>query len=152
MADQNRIAAISVGLNSFVFDIGSTNAVNGAVDAVRGEGIAIPILKDKSRIAVYNRLIKAYDFLLCPFCAQRLFDFFQHGDDTGAGLCLWRFNMETGFGFTLIFPIYHVVVDADNPVLKVAVLPAQANDFTNAATSSQKNSKERTSGYKFYCF
>lgn len=36
VADQNGIAAISVGLNSFVFDIGSTNAVNGAVDAVRG--------------------------------------------------------------------------------------------------------------------
>lgn len=38
MADQNRITAISVGLNSFVFDIGSTNAVNGAVDAVRDSG------------------------------------------------------------------------------------------------------------------
>ena len=36
VADQNGIAAISVGLNGFVFDIGSTNAVNGAVDAVRG--------------------------------------------------------------------------------------------------------------------
>lgn len=69
MADQNGIAAISVGLNSFVFDIGSTNAVNGAVDTVRGERIAIPILKDKSRIAVYNGLVKAYDSLLCPFCA-----------------------------------------------------------------------------------
>ena len=34
VADQNGIAAISICLNGFVFDIGSTNAVNGAVDAV----------------------------------------------------------------------------------------------------------------------
>lgn len=60
VADQNGIAAISICLNGFVFDIGSTNAVNGAVDTVRGERIAIPILKDKSRIAVYNGLVKAY--------------------------------------------------------------------------------------------
>ena len=50
--------------------------------------------------------------------------------------------METCLFVCLILSVDHIVVDTDDPFVKVAVFPAQANGFTDTASSTKQDSEQ----------
>ena len=49
--------------------------------------------------------------------------------------CFWCYDMETCLFVFLILSVDHIVVDTDDPFVKVAVFPAQTNGFTDTVLS-----------------
>ena len=43
----------------------------------------------------------------------------------------------------VLLPVYQVMVDTDCAALEIAILPAQADDLTDAATCTQKHREQR---------
>lgn len=50
--------------------------------------------------------------------------------------------METCLFVFLILSVDHIVVDTDDPFVKVAVFPAQTNGFTDTASSTKQDSEQ----------
>lgn len=50
--------------------------------------------------------------------------------------------MEACLFVFLILSVDHIVVDTDDPFVKVAVFPAQANGFTDTASSTKQDSEQ----------
>ena len=76
-------------------------------------------------------MINPVFYLPLPYLKQCGPNIRKHRNDARTGLCLWRSNMHFHLSAVLL-AIYQIVVDVDDILLKIAIIPPKPKNLPNS--------------------
>lgn len=119
------------------FEVGITDdPVDRSVDSMRIQDLAVPIGEDEAAAAV-NRGSTG----IAGERLQDRFDLREHRDDSLAAFCLGRGDLIRHLP-VIHLPVDEIVVDADQTVIEITVLPAQAQDLADSTAGAEKHGEQ----------
>jgi len=140
---QNGRTLLFFSKGTFSFIIVVKNTCYCSIKLVCAKYIIVSIQENKIGISIYYRLNKILFILLFFQMKQSFSHRFKHWYDSHTGFGFRSCNMEFTAS-TILLAINKVVVNRDNTIFKITVIPSQTGQFPNPTTGTKKNRKYRS--------